>query len=344
MPKLTKLLPENEEQFDLIVAQMNNAIGEDFDRKISKKRANKFRSTIAKGLGFPDGFQEIKSHWSKKNDSQLFEELSDQEFEALSCRLSGVGANGRAYFPIDVMGELLELLSVHFPIVNGAFVGEADSPHASDSSKDIVPSDCGWQDHPIENQGIRSKSVWLPLHLSGVVVGYATDVKLASVLIAILKTISIEMPNFIDKTIENGDRHLWSMYVKERTFTATKEPVATLRMDGMDYGLSIPFDTGSYQNDKITLVGGTHWEDVKHDVDADVFVWKGMKFDFVSTYHPDPKLTLTIYSVQDDSVNIGDADGIEFFSDGIHVMKADDDTDVLELDRQAALRYNFKFG
>jgi hypothetical protein len=340
MPELTKLLPENEHQFNQIVNQINSALGRNFDREVSAKRSNKFKDTIAEGFGFPDGFQEIKSHWSKKGDSQLFDELSDQEFEVLSCAMSGVGVDGRAYFPIDVMGELLEILSVHYPVIDGAFVGEVDSSHASGSSKDIVPSDCGWQDHPIENQGVRSKSVWLPLYLNGVVIGYATDVKLASVLIAILKTISIEMPNFIDKTIAHGGRHLWNMYVKEKTFTVTKEQVATLRMDGMEYGLSIPFGNGSYQNDVIRLVDAMQWEDIVHDVASDVFIWKGVKFDFVSMYHPDSEKTLTIYSVQDNSVNIGNADGIEFFSDGIHVMKADGDTDILELDRQAA----FKFG
>ncbi len=343
MPKLAKLIPENEHQFNQIVKQINSALGRNFDREVSEKRSNKFRDTIAEGFGFPDGYQEIKSHWDNKANRDLLEYVSDRELEAFSCMLPGIGRHAVAYFHTDFMFHFSKFVREHFPVVLGKFVGEFDHPTNLNSAELALPMDCGWCDVPVGNE-VKAKSTWLPLSLNGVVVGYATDVKLASVLIAILKTISIELPDFINKTIADGVSLSWETYIKEQEFVVTKTPVATLRMDGMAYGLSVPFDTGSYQSDKITLVDATHWEDIEHDVASDVFVWKGMKFDFVSTYHSDPKKTLTIYSVQDDSVNIGDADGVEFFSDGIHVMKADDDTDVLELDRQAALRYNFKFG
>lgn len=331
MSTIFNTLPKNDSELNGLIQSINSAYGKYFDFSVSDKRSNKLRDCICEGLGFKNGgYQQLKDHW---------EALSHYDFTSTGF-VSPLNApsNGAlesvAFIAKPMSNEILNFLNTYFVIgADGQLLNSDDQSEWIRSYK----AGSGWsigesrELNVFEFSCIQQQK--FPLYYGELVVGYAKNeifaVFLNSVLLSakIYEMIQVNGTQVSDVSVQSA----WNDYihnVKSSAFVyESPKKYLELRKDSMTVGICLAFDEMHMSSEKISLVQNGVRIDFEHDVQKDMILFAGQKFDYARAYG-EMTVRVSPESKSEHVVDVEHVGSVEWFrKDRIEIVPQDGDYD-----------------
>jgi hypothetical protein len=322
--------PKNDEELNAYIESINDSYAKGFNFHVGPKRSEKLRDVICSHLGFPNGYQQLKSHWDNQG---VYDVLDNPGERGLMVYADAMGKAPAAIVFNEIAPWLLDKLRELFPCTENGFDREDDTPTLGRKGWAIAA-------YPLKSEG--DLVTWVPLYVGTVQIGYANAYKsrhramiMQAMVTGVYMHIGDEMRAKLNAPI-NPD---WQSYISSHA--VPERPclgkVVSLRMDSMQASLLIPiegeiaitsdelkFKTMCPQADGTGIVKNCYI-DAKKGYPESAMLLDGIAFDFVSVYdfsdNPDENLNvacskMTIKHIENKAEKNVLVDSLEWYEHG----------------------------
>lgn len=293
--------PKNDEELNAYIDSINNSYAKGFDFYVGPKRSEKLRDVICSHLGFPNGYQQLKSYWANQG---AYDALGQPGERGLMIYADVMGEAPVAVVFDEIAPWLLEQLRELFPCTENGFCPADDGP---------ILGRRGWSLSACSLTGFRELVNWVPLYVGTVQIGYANAYKSrhrAMMMQAMVTGVHMHIGDKMRDRLCAPMSEDWQSYVSKHEIPnyPDLERAVSLSMESMPASLLIPieenatitcdefkFKTLYSQTDGAAIVKSCYIDAQKGRVNDTLFL-DGFAFDFVNVYcfSNDEKDTLNI--------------------------------------------------
>lgn len=324
MTILASVLPQNDNELNTLIAQMNASYGRYFSLEVSESRSNKLRDCICEGLGFTNGaYQQLQKYWETKTEqfavyTRYVNSVSYQFFDALY--MSGIRDPNSSE---SVVASISSVVMVSQALRSKVLDTLAT---LSRTSEKVHKNERGWSYD--DYQGLASSYVAYadmkyPIYVGAIVIGFAKTADYAVLVGGAIHGAMIELSDFSwADPVKSTERFLryampvndsvkevmwqWSAYLRTKAVDSVKLPkYLFLRASNESEGVVLPFSEIEFYRSKIVCTSAAYGSvTLDYDADKDQYVLRevGVGFDFVIAYSVTEPLR-----VQSNNVKVSDA-------------------------------------
>jgi hypothetical protein len=265
-------LPENDEELNTRISNLNQAYDKYFSFNVGSKRFEKHRDCYCEGvLNLTNGaYQQLKSIWrahlwdfsNTDTNACLY-----AEFNTGVKNLIGVVAD-----PIAI--DMLRIIRINFPLFEEN-IAEFTTGSVSDLHVDSLEMFSTLKGSNIESHEIQSK---------GVVIGFTYQKEHADLLNAILgDDLNLDACCYLPEKHDYLEQR-WNDYACKESDFSPYPLLLTLRKESMDTYLKIQCDTVIMTPNNVKYGRGDNFVELQYDKASDTVMYGGQSFDFIACY------------------------------------------------------------
>jgi hypothetical protein len=152
--------PKNDEELNAYIDSINDSYAKGFGFYVGPKRSENLRDVICSHLGFPNGYQQLKSYWANQG---AYDVLGEPGERGLMLYADVMGEAPVAVVFNEIAPWLLEQLRELFPCTEKGF----------DRDESPTLGNRGWGLSACSLTSFRELVNWVPLYVGTVQIGYA---------------------------------------------------------------------------------------------------------------------------------------------------------------------------
>tara|TARA_B110000196_G_scaffold307329_1_gene306832 strand:- start:1102 stop:2169 length:1068 start_codon:yes stop_codon:yes gene_type:complete len=281
--------PKNDEELNAYIDSINDSYAKGFGFYVGPKRSENLRDVICSHLGFPNGYQQLKSYWANQGAYDVLGEPSER---GLMIYADIMGEAPVAVVFNEIAPWLLDKLRELFPCTENGFDREGEEPILGRS---------GWSLSAFPLTSQHELVTWVPLYVGTVQIGYANAYRSrhrAMLMQAMVTGVHMHIGDEMRESLCAPINEDWQSYVSKHQIPAYPylDKAVFLSMGSMPASLIIPiegnasitcdefkFKTLYSQKDGAEIVKSCHIDAQKSRADDTLFL-DGLEFDFVNVY------------------------------------------------------------
>jgi hypothetical protein len=330
--------PKNDEELNAYIESINDSYAKGFNFHVGPKRSEKLRDVICSHLGFPNGYQQLKSHWDNPG---VYDVLDNPGERGLMVYADAMGKAPAAIVFNEIAPWLLDKLRELFPCTENGFDREDDTPTLGRKGWVIAA-------YPLKSEG--DLVTWVPLYVGTVQIGYANAYKSrhrAMIMQAMVTGVHMHIGDEMRAKLNAPINPDWHSYISSHAVPERPclDRVVSLRMDSMQASLLIPIEgeiviasdelkfKAMYSQENGAGIVKNCYIDAKKGYPESAMLLDGIAFDFVSVYdfsdNPDENLNvacskMTIKYIENKAEKIVLVDSLEWCEHGRVEVREDE--------------------